>query len=234
MVGAYSPPSSLFPCARRGSARSPGPRAGRPEHQQPGLVEPCEQLARGPRRSVGRRAGEANEICGEVAVVGGLIEADDKTFDSPSGAGRYIKGSATKGWSFWSLPDGRRLLDVRAVYTGTDPATATPSFDWSALHTILEVLPLPVGYWTTYANLADAVGTAAQPLGNHVATCQHCSNAHRILKSDSTIAPNFRWSDPRDERDPMEMLRAEGALINGHPDPARELSSNDLQTLIEQ
>jgi len=93
---------------------------------------------------------------------------------------------------------------------------------------------MPVGYWTTYGSLADAVGTATGPLGNHIATCQHCSNAHRILKSDRTIAPNFRWSDPGDERDPMEMLRAEGALINGNPDPARELSSDDLQTLIEQ
>lgn len=67
----------------------------------------------------------------------GLLEVDDKTFDSPSGAGRYVKGSVTNGWSFWSLPDGRRLLDVRAIYTGDDPAKATPSFDWSALHTIL-------------------------------------------------------------------------------------------------
>jgi hypothetical protein len=32
----------------------------------------------------------------------------------------------------------------------------------------------------------------------------------------------------------MEMLRAEGALVNGKPDSARELSSDDLQVLIEQ
>ena len=162
----------------------------------------------------------------------GLLEIDGKTFDSPSGAGRYVKGSVTNGWWFWSLPDGRRLRDVRAIYTGDDPAKATPSFDWSALHTILEALP--VGHWTTYGSLADAVGTAAQPLGAHVATCEQCSNAHRILKSDGAVAPNFRWSDPEDRRDPMEMLRAEGAFVNGKPDPARELSSDDLQALIEQ
>ena len=162
----------------------------------------------------------------------GLLELAGKTFESPSGAGRYIKGSATNGWSFWRLADGRRLLDVRAVYTGTDPAKATSTFDWSALHTILEALP--VGYWTAYGSLADAVGTAAQPLGNHVSTCQHCSNVHRVLKSDGTVAAHFRWSDPTEERDPMEMLRAEGALVDGKPDPARELSSDDLQVLIEQ
>ena len=162
----------------------------------------------------------------------GLLEIDGKTFDSPSGAGRYVKGSKTRGWWFWSLPDGRRLLDVRAIYTGEDPAKATPSFDWSALHAILEALP--VGDWTTYRSLADAVGKAAQPLGTHVSTCQQCMNVHRILKSDGTVARHFRWTDHEDQRDPVEMLRAEGAFVNGKPDPARELSSDHLQALIEQ
>src|SRR4029077_2687384 len=97
----------------------------------------------------------------------GLLEVDGKTFDSPSGAGRYVKGTATNGWWFWSLPDGRRLLDVRAAYTGEDPAKATPRFDWSALHAILE--QLPEGHWTTYQSLADAIGTAPKPLGAHIA-----------------------------------------------------------------
>jgi hypothetical protein len=33
---------------------------------------------------------------------------------------------------------------------------------------------------------------------------------------------------------PMDMLRAEGAFVNGKPDPGRELRSDDLQALIEQ
>lgn len=162
----------------------------------------------------------------------GLLEIDGKTFESPSGAGLYVKGSVTNGWSFWTLPDGRKLHDVRAIYTGTDPAKAPASFDWSGLHSILELLP--AGHWTSYGSLADAVGTAPQPLGNHVAVCQQCSNAHRILESDGKVAPNFRWSDPSDQRGPLEMLQAEGAFANGSPDPARELKSDDLQALIEQ
>ena len=161
----------------------------------------------------------------------GLLEIDGKAFDSPSGASGYVKGSVTNGWWFWSLPDGRRLRDVRSVYTGEDPAKATPSIDWSALHAILEALP--VGHWTTYGSLADAVGTAPQPLGAHVASCPQCTNRHRILNVRAG-APQIRSSDPGDERDPGEMLRAEGALVNGKPDPARELSSDDLQVLIEQ
>ena len=30
------------------------------------------------------------------------------------------------------------------------------------------------------------------------------------------------------------MLRAEGVFVNGKPDPPRELTSDDLQALIEQ
>lgn len=162
----------------------------------------------------------------------GLLEIDGKRFDSPSGAGRHVKGSVTNGWSFWTLPDGRKLLDVRAAYTGEEPEKATPSFDWSALHTILDALP--AGHWTTYGSLADAVGTAAQPLGRHVAACRQCTNAHRILTSEGTVATNFAWHDPRDTRNPREMLQAEGALLDGQPDPARELTSDELQVLIEQ
>ena len=162
----------------------------------------------------------------------GLLEVEGKTFESPSGAGRYVKGSITNGWWFWTLPDGRRLRDVRAIYKGSDPAKAAPGSDWAALHTILE--GLPVGHWTTYDSLADAVGAAVPSLGDHVATCEQCSNAHRILESDGAVAPNSGSSDAEDTRDPTELLRAEGAFVNGKPDPARELSSDDLQALIEQ
>ena len=147
----------------------------------------------------------------------GLLDVDGKAFESPSGAGTYVRGSRANGWGFWTLPDGRKLRDVRAAYTAKDPKKAAPGFDWSALHAILEALP--AGHWTTYGSLADAVGTAAQPLTAHVAGCEQCTNAHRILNSDGKLAPNFRSSDPDDDRDPMEMLRAEGALVNGKPDP---------------
>jgi len=162
----------------------------------------------------------------------GLLDVDGKLFESPSGAGRYVKGSHTNGWTFWGVPDGRRLADIRAVYSGTDPEQPADTFDWAALHRILEALP--PGHWMTYGSLADAVGTAAQALGQHVANCRQCTNAYRVLRSDGTVAPGFRWSDPDDPRDPVELLTEEGAFIDGKPDPDRELSSDDLQALIEQ
>ena len=160
----------------------------------------------------------------------GLLEINHKTFDSPSGAGKYVKGSTTNGWYFWRLEDGRTLRDVRTAYLGTGSKDVDLPFDWSPLHAILE--SLPDGRWTSYGTLASAIGTAAQPLGNHITNCLQCTNAHRVLKSDGSIAPNFVWSDPADQRQPLEMLRAEGVSITkGKADRQQELRTDELVSL---
>ncbi|TNU77057.1 DUF4357 domain-containing protein [Miniimonas arenae] len=72
------------------------------------------------------------------AVVGadGLLDVDGKLFGSPSAAGHHVKGSVTNGWTFWRMPDGRRLIDVRAVFQGEKPseirwAAALPRVEWT-------------------------------------------------------------------------------------------------------
>ena len=165
----------------------------------------------------------------------GKLDVDGKFFDTPSGAGKHVKGAVTNGWAFWRLEDGRKLADVRAVYRGEkpEPRKSTPSFDWSQLHAILEALP--EGRWTTYGDLADAVGTAPQPLGAHITSCAQCVNPHRILTHHARIAPNFAWTDSNDDRDPEQMLQAEGvAFVNGKADPSKRLTSDDLAALVEE
>lgn len=49
----------------------------------------------------------------------GLLEMDGKTYDTPSGAGKEVLGRAVNGWTFWRLPDGGKLIDVRQKYLGT-------------------------------------------------------------------------------------------------------------------
>lgn len=66
----------------------------------------------------------------------GLLEIDGEEFASPSGAGRRVKGSVTNGWTFWSLPDGRRLMDARAAFRDERPtdrhwASSLPRVGWS-------------------------------------------------------------------------------------------------------
>jgi alkylated DNA nucleotide flippase Atl1 len=121
--------------------------------------------------------------------------------------------------------------DLRAAYQGDKPEQqARPPFDWSGLHSILEALP--EGSWTTYGDLADAVGTAPQPLGRHIVECAQCANAHRVLTHDGRVAEQFRWPDPSDTRDPQTMLQNEGVAFSGpNADPDKRLSGDDL-TLI--
>ncbi|QJW35486.1 GmrSD restriction endonuclease domain-containing protein [Cellulosimicrobium protaetiae] len=57
-----------------------------------------------------------------VVTEAGLIVVDDQTFDTPSRAGRYVRGGVTNGWTFWSLEDGRRLADVRQQFRPEAPS----------------------------------------------------------------------------------------------------------------
>ena len=53
-----------------------------------------------------------------IVLENGLIEIDGKTFDTPSGAGKFVTGKANGGWSFWLInPDSQlKLRDVRQQY----------------------------------------------------------------------------------------------------------------------
>ncbi|WP_200946211.1 GmrSD restriction endonuclease domain-containing protein [Arthrobacter sp. Soil764] len=55
----------------------------------------------------------------EVLATGELLTDDGKKFSTPSGAGHHIRKGATNGWSFWELPDGRRLSALRTEYHET-------------------------------------------------------------------------------------------------------------------
>lgn len=49
----------------------------------------------------------------------GLLEMDGTSYDTPSGAGKEVLGRAVNGWSFWRLPEGGKLIDIRQKYLGT-------------------------------------------------------------------------------------------------------------------
>lgn len=168
-----------------------------------------------------------------VVTVDGRIDVGGVIFDSPSAAGKHVKGGVTNGWVFWRLEDGRRLADVRAAYRGEPVAVGGGAFDWSVLHALLEALP--DGSWTTYGDLADVIGTAPQPLGNHIRGCSQCVNAHRVLTGEGAVASGFAWSDPAETRSPQDLLLHEGVrLIDGRADPAQKLVSDDLADLLPE
>jgi alkylated DNA nucleotide flippase Atl1 len=120
-------------------------------------------------------------------------------------------------------------LRALADSLGDAPVSA---FDWAPLHKVLD--RLPTGRWTTYGDLASVVGTAPQPLGQHITTCGECTHAWRVLDRDGRIAAGFRWSQPGRKDDPAQLLAAEGDLHDGKAAESQRLSRNELSILTPQ
>lgn len=85
--------------------------------------------------------------------------------------------------------------------------TSRSGVNWDLAHRA--VLSLEPGEWTAYGDLAALIGTHANPMGQHMAKLD-LAGAWRVLQSSGGISPGFRWSDPEDTRDPVEVLRSEG------------------------
>lgn len=131
---------------------------------------------------------------------------------------------SVRGTAWWVTEDGQSLVDLAGE-------VAKGPFDWSLLHEVMRALP--AGRWTSYGDLADLVGTAAQPVGGHFARCTDCSNAFRVLDADGRTRPAFRWTDPTDIRSQRDALEADGMLFLGdRADPSRRLSAYELQALV--
>jgi hypothetical protein len=79
------------------------------------------------------------------------------------------------------------------------------------------------------------VGTAAQPLGQHIQHCPECPNVQRVLGADGKPRPGLSWYDPNEIRSQQEWLEAEGVRFsNGAADPGRHLDARALAALVEQ
>ena len=96
------------------------------------------------------------------------------------------------------------------------------------------IAAIPDGRWTAYADLAALAGTAAQAVGNHIATNPSLAKAYRVLTIDGRISEGFRWSDPADTRDPKDVLAAEGVEFDetGRALPDGRLTADDLHALL--
>jgi alkylated DNA nucleotide flippase Atl1 len=108
----------------------------------------------------------------------------------------------------------------RVLWTRIDAATAA----------------IPAGYWTSYGDLAELVGTAPQVVGNHVANETSVVNGYRVLDRGGRIVAAFRWSDPADTRNPRAVLEGEGLHFDdaGRADSAGRLDAYQLAQRIPE
>jgi alkylated DNA nucleotide flippase Atl1 len=112
------------------------------------------------------------------------------------------------------------------------PDVQGDGFDWSRVDAAIEAIA--AGKWTTYGDVAEVGGTAAQAVGNYVATLPGGTNAYRVLSSDGTVSESFRWSDPDDKRDVIDVLRGEGVEFeDGRAIEAQRIACDELSGLLE-
>ncbi len=149
-----------------------------------------------------------------------------------TGLVRYLyklAGAATPAGAATSLvvtDDGHSLAELAGTGAGPSP------FDAARLHRLLA--GLPKGRWVSYGDIAPLVGTAAQPLGRHIASCRQCENAWRVLQDSGRPATGFRWSDTTRTDTARQSLELDGVrFVNDAADPAQRLTGQKLQELVE-
>jgi alkylated DNA nucleotide flippase Atl1 len=124
---------------------------------------------------------------------------------------------------------------ANALWSAPIPGIVTPhyGFDWARVDQAVNALP--AGSWTSYGDLAELVGTAAQPTANHVARDPDLAYAYRALNGDGSVSFNFHWHDDSDTRDPMEVLIGEGVEFdeNGCASQAQRLRPAELEALLD-
>lgn len=148
---------------------------------------------------------------------------------SASGLAEHIVKQATgadssvPGPEWWALDDGTTLAEL----AGISPSAGTK--DWSPLHALLP--KLAAGEWTTYGDLAVVVSSHPIAVGQHIARCEACENAWRVLGADGLPRPNFAWTDPTETRTCRQVLEAEGVRFSdtGKADQTQRVTEQQLK-----
>ena len=147
---------------------------------------------------------------------------------------------AARGATSWGVDEiearGRALAEsATALWSAPIPGVVTPhaGFDWGQVDQAVN--SLPAGSWTSYGDLAELAGTAAQPTANHVAKDPAIKYAYRVLGGDGSVSFNFQWHDESDTRDPIEVLIGEGIEFDEHgrASQTQRLGPAELEDLLE-
>ncbi|MFB7945611.1 MGMT family protein [Kitasatospora phosalacinea] len=136
--------------------------------------------------------------------------------------GRTVSG--IQGTTWWvvdtsHIPEGvdpdewAGLADRDLTQLAAQLGGAGTTKDWTDLHTLLAAIPS--GRWTTYGDVAAAIGSHALPVGTHLANCPLCTNAWRVLNRKGRVSAGFRWAEPNRTDTAADVLQSEGIRFEG-------------------
>lgn len=136
-------------------------------------------------------------------------------------------------WTPDSIEQRGRDLADRAVSLWPAPlrgSTLTVDDRWRDVRRVITAVP--GGAWTTYGDVGALTGVHPVPLGQFLATTV-VPGAWRVLRSDGTVSPGFRFPDNRNQT-AEEVLAAEGVLWrpDGSADPVQHLTADELASIL--
>ncbi|GAB3808797.1 GmrSD restriction endonuclease domain-containing protein [Micromonospora zhanjiangensis] len=136
----------------------------------------------------------------------------------------------------WGRPEIHARADtlaerIIAHWPGpTEEAGNRSEVPWDVMNKALAALP--AGAWTAYGDVAALIGSHPMPVGVRLAS-HPAPNAHRVLQTEGTLSPNFRWLDPSRKDDPHDLLRAEGVEFDkyGRASQSQRIGVEELAQL---
>jgi len=181
---------------------------------------------------------ELKHTIGNLTLTGYNSELSNKPFerkqqiyeDSHLSLNKDLVGDAS--WGRSEILARSTELAKRSIEIWGPPAEVASAHRsgpaWGRLHSAMAAIP--PGNWTSYGDLAELLGTSAQAVGTHIGSNLALLGSHRVLTSNGSVAEGFRWLDPADDRDPMQVLGDEGLQFSadGRADPEARLDSEEL------
>jgi alkylated DNA nucleotide flippase Atl1 len=160
---------------------------------------------------------------GNLTLTGYNSALSNKPFDvkrpllADSGVAMNKEIAAQPDWGRERILDRADELAQRARELWPGPIAGVPTEPTNGLWEVMNsaLAALPAGRWTTYGDLAALIGSHPMPVGVRLANYS-APNAHRVLQADGSLSPGFRWLEPDRTDDPLDLLRAEGVVIDDH------------------
>lgn len=186
---------------------------------------------------------ELVHVLGNLTLTGYNGTLGNRSFDAKrqhlAHTGIRLSRSIAEG-DRWGRPEivrrGNELADRIAEIWPAPTSDVTPTdveAKWQ--HLRRAVTAIPAGRWTTYGDLAALIGSAPQPIGNHLATTA-VPGAHRVLRTGGWISGTFRWVEEGRTDDPREVLESEGVAFaaNGSADESGHMTTEDLADALSE